>query len=1041
MGIRSRKNMKLLALITSLTILSSSIHVATIVRAEVTASVNPIEWTFEDSTKTLDGWTDGGAWDYKGKTILSYDSKTVGNGSLKLTLDYTNDSEVSWSEAKISNNFKTPVNFNGYSVLNFDFIYNPKSMTKGAFQTKLWINNAVDAYNVIDLSGAVDIGNGLKKVKATVKFTPKDVSIDGITLSIIGSKTDYKGDIYLDNITISQEKVADIYVDKTAVPNPNKTKVQPSMLQVPNQVTLVDSKVTTKTADLYAYLQGIGKSKYVLYGHQNDTHHKAFLKDSGTNSDTKDITGSIAAVCGIDALSLTGAELALKDGDKRDLVTAAADISSEAASEGGIVTLSAHMPNFAEVVKKGKVNGKYDYSGYSPNVTTGDVVSRIMPGGDLNDAFKGYLDIIANYGKQLEAKNVPVLFRPFHENNGSWFWWGKAFCDENAYKNLYRYTVEYLRDVKGVHNFLYIYSPNGPFADEADYLSRYPGDNYVDVVAFDMYHDNPTTNDNWINSFKETISLVDGIAKKHNKLSTISETGMRVMQSLNDGLNHSGLATKGNVRKDWFEEIVNAVTDSNMAYFMTWANFDSYPNFFAPFMVSNSRGHEMINNFINFYNDDKAVFANGVGDYSKINVTNVQQGAYGYITSPTSGSRVLSSTKITASVKNATSADKVNFVLKNNKGEKVMTLPAILVNGQYTADITKAALDKIGATMGSIDLYIGSNFQNSINVKFNIPEVKTDPAVVDNFDNYYGEDALLQNVWTTNAGAGCSVTPKLTSDNSKFYKGQAGLEFNYKISTEKSSEGWAGITKTIEADWSKFDALQFWCTPDGNAQKLVIQITSNGEDFEVFLPEFAGTTKPQLITLPFSQFKGKNNGTFDPSKIQRVGIWCNTIVPTGHTGAWTVDSKMYFDDIKAINTKAVTEPTKVTLSNSTLDLTVGDSKIISATVDPAEASQEVIWTSSDAKVATVDSNGKITAVAAGNVVIIATTKNGVAAQCTVNVKAKVQPSKTQSAVANNQTQTSKTSTLPKTGGVDPACILSFGALISLVGVGMIRKKK
>ena len=55
--------------------------------------------------------------------------------------------------------------------------------------------------------------------------------------------------------------------------------------------------------------------------------------------------------------------------------------------------------------------------------------------------------------------------------------WGKAFCDE-AYKNLFRYTVEYyLRDDKEINNFLYI---NGLFVDEADYLSRYPGDEFID---------------------------------------------------------------------------------------------------------------------------------------------------------------------------------------------------------------------------------------------------------------------------------------------------------------------------------------------------------------------------------------------------------------------------------------------------------------------------------------------------------------------------------------------------------------------------------
>lgn len=83
----------------------------------------------------------------------------------------------------------------------------------------------------------------------------------------------------------------------------------------------------------------------MLYGHQNDTHHKGGgTYEGSTVSDTKDLTGSISGVVGIDTISFTGAELKAPDG-KKDSVDEAAALSVQAALEGGIITLSAHMPN------------------------------------------------------------------------------------------------------------------------------------------------------------------------------------------------------------------------------------------------------------------------------------------------------------------------------------------------------------------------------------------------------------------------------------------------------------------------------------------------------------------------------------------------------------------------------------------------------------------------------------------------------------------------------------------------------------------------
>ncbi|MDK2827456.1 MAG: mannan endo,4-beta-mannosidase [Clostridium butyricum] len=691
------------------------------------------------------------------------------------------------------------------------------------------------------------------------------------------------------------EEANNVYVSKQVKPQKQEI-VNQSDLSMPSRIKLVDFNATKSTRALFSYLKGIGKSDNVLYGHQNETHRKAVATNSMTNSDTKDVTGSIAAICGVDA-SFTGDEVNLTDEDKVngiDDITKCADMLRDIDNQGGIITISAHMPNFELVKEKGKKDdGKYDYSEYSSNITKGDIVSRIMPGGDLNDVYLGYLDRLSELAEKLQDSDIPVLFRPFHENHGSWFWWGKAFCDEEAYKNLYRYTVEYLRDVKNIHNFLYVYSPNG-FENEEEFLSRYPGDEFVDVLAFDSYDNDPTEDaktDPWMKSFEETVDLVSDIADKRDKVSAVAETGIMV--------NGGTLALSGNKDKDWFSEISEIVGKSNMSYYMVWSN-DNSKSFFSPFMVDENNGHEMINKFIDYYNEDNSIFADGVGQYKEVYSNTQSEYYYGYILSPVSGNRILNPTKLKASVKNYNGT--VRFILKNKSGLITRNINANFENGFYCADITQEDLNCMGESLGTIALYSGESKLDEISALFNIKEKEKDPKLVDDFESYGNENTLLQKEWATNAGPGCSVEPCLVRDQDKINSGNNSLDFNYKISNEKTSEGWAGITKNLNVNWSDYDALQFWCRPDGKGQKLVIQITSNGEDFEVYMPEFASTTEAQLITLPFSEFKGKNNGVFDSSHIDKFGIWCNTISSGGSTNKVNVDSNIYFDDIKAVRT-------------------------------------------------------------------------------------------------------------------------------------------
>lgn len=407
------------------------------------------------------------------------------------------------------------------------------------------------------------------------------------------------------------------YVELTAVADNAKAKgeaISPAELEklaVPKaDVKLVDKKADAATVALYRYLSAVPKAGKVIYGHENDAHHKMFRPAGGSESDTKDVTGSLSGIVGFDALSFVGDEQRLDDCEwntGKTYVDKMVEITRKAAGEGAIITMSMHMPNFDLVERRAAVTGstpenRDHYMNYTTHISEGNVVHRILPGGDLNASYNGYLDRVAEYGNRMAEDGIPVLFRPLHEHNGYWFWWGKEHSSEKDFQQLWEYTVKYLRDTKGVHNFLYVYSPNGHFKTEADYLDRYPGDKWVDIMGVDTYDDDQTGQ--WYTDLCGDLDVMQQVSEKHGKLMTITEVGVR---------RGGSLAVTGNVDKQWFSKVAKIAVDHKVPYFMTWSNFEKLTNnFFAPYMVSKNRGHEMINEFVDFYNEPETLFADGV---------------------------------------------------------------------------------------------------------------------------------------------------------------------------------------------------------------------------------------------------------------------------------------------------------------------------------------------------------------------------------------------------------------------------------------------
>lgn len=149
-------------------------------------------------------------------------------------------------------------------------------------------------------------------------------------------------------------------------------------------------------------------------------------------------------------------------------------------SEGFIITLMWHAvrPMDDEPVTFGEsVQGE---------LTEEEWQELITPGTLLNERWKSQVDVIAWHLKQLRNANVPVLWRPYHEMNGAWFWWGKR-AGENGYKKLYRMLFDRLVHFHGLNNLIWVFNTNEVKENVDAHDTYFPGHDVVDVFATDVY--------------------------------------------------------------------------------------------------------------------------------------------------------------------------------------------------------------------------------------------------------------------------------------------------------------------------------------------------------------------------------------------------------------------------------------------------------------------------------------------------------------------------------------------------------------------------
>jgi len=285
-------------------------------------------------------------------------------------------------------------------------------------------------------------------------------------------------------------------------------EMKPNLVSV--RSFLVDKQATAETAALFYNLKTLSKTKYLIGMHENEGK---MLTASGN------LTGQ--ALYGTDYMFITdylrntGSWYVNKQNEIRDKIKARY-------KRGEVVVMCWHYRNPIE----GEPDNFYWSSLTDANPTQQNIVPRLIPGGSHHNRFKASLDIVADFANTLvddNGKKIPVIFRPFHEQSGNWFWWGVPHhCTQEEYIKLWRFTVEYLRDTKGIHHFLYAYSPNGNTSNESTFLGTYgyPGDDYADIIGVDYYFTNTT-----ITACQGQLDLIVKLAKERKKVAAFTETG------------------------------------------------------------------------------------------------------------------------------------------------------------------------------------------------------------------------------------------------------------------------------------------------------------------------------------------------------------------------------------------------------------------------------------------------------------------------------------------------------------------------------------
>ena len=334
----------------------------------------------------------------------------------------------------------------------------------------------------------------------------------------------------------------------------------------------IDKKATAETKNLFLNLQRVS-AKGTMFGHQDDLAYGIGWKYQLNRSDVKEVAGEYPALFGWEIGHLELDKSMSLDSVPFDKMRS---FIQQVYAQGGVNTISWHLNNPVEPAK-----------------TTWDkadsTIQKLFADKTALKRYNSWLDNVADFLKSLQGPKgeaIPVIFRPFHEHTGGWFWWGRGHATPTEYVKMWQYTVDYLRDKKKVHNLLYAYSTDR-FTSREDYLQNWPGDNYVDIAGFDLYH-RPESDpyNTWVADARKMVETVRQIGQEKKKVWAFTETGLEGVPFANW----------------WTGFLLPVIQDAGLSYVMVWRNA-RLTHYYAPYPK-----HISANSFKLFLNNPKVLF-------------------------------------------------------------------------------------------------------------------------------------------------------------------------------------------------------------------------------------------------------------------------------------------------------------------------------------------------------------------------------------------------------------------------------------------------
>ena len=242
---------------------------------------------------------------------------------------------------------------------------------------------------------------------------------------------------------------------------------------------LADKNATPETQSLMNYLASVygehiisGQQEIYKYGPHDFDYEFNYIKDN---------TGKLPAIRGFDFLN-TNPLYGSEDGTVDRMISWVKDSK-------GIVTASWHI-TVPKKFSDYNIGDKVDWANgtYKPDETDFDTAKVLEEGTKEREYYMLCLKMLAEQIQKLQDAGVPMIFRPLHEaeggggEDGSWFWWGKS--GSAVYKDLWKLTYKTLTEDYGLHNIIWEWN-SYTFETSTNW---YPGDEYVDLVAYDKYN-------------------------------------------------------------------------------------------------------------------------------------------------------------------------------------------------------------------------------------------------------------------------------------------------------------------------------------------------------------------------------------------------------------------------------------------------------------------------------------------------------------------------------------------------------------------------